>query len=131
LQIDEFHASAAAVLVKVTEKFFSQLDCQASLRDPEYEFVLQGAQVYIPRFQWTRLEDRLRHDPLPNASVKIDIKAYGLLESLCWCEDEPQPLGPDDVEVDIRYVGLNFRVCEINHIPANESLSLTLLTRIS
>ncbi|GFF99742.1 nonribosomal peptide synthetase 14 [Aspergillus udagawae] len=109
LQIDEFHASAAAVLVTVTEKFFSQLDCQASLRDPEYEFVLQGNQVYIPRFQWTQLKDRLRQDPLPNTPVKIDIKAYGLLESLCWCEDEPQPLGPDDVEVDIKYVGLNFR----------------------
>ncbi|EAW17052.1 type I polyketide synthase [Aspergillus fischeri NRRL 181] len=109
LQIDEFHASAAAALVKVTERFFSQLDCQTGLRDPEYEFALQGGQVYIPRFQWTRLEDRICREPLPNASVKIDIKAYGSMESLCWCEDEPQPLGPDDVEVDIKYVGLNFR----------------------
>ncbi|PKX89491.1 type I polyketide synthase [Aspergillus novofumigatus IBT 16806] len=97
LQIDEFHASAAAALVKVTEKFFSQLDCQT------------GGQVYIPRFQWTRLKNRLHQEPLPNASVKLDIKAYGLMESLGWCEDEPQPLGPDDVEVDIKYVGLNFR----------------------
>ncbi|KAF7158736.1 hypothetical protein CNMCM5623_003900 [Aspergillus felis] len=109
LQIDEFHASAAAALVKVTAKFFSQLDCQTGLRDPEYEFVLQRGQVYIPRFQWTRLKDRLRQDPLANASVKIDIEACGLMESLCWSEDEPQPLGPDDVDVDIKYVGLNFR----------------------
>ncbi|KAF4208764.1 hypothetical protein CNMCM8927_008713 [Aspergillus lentulus] len=109
LQIDEFHASAAAALVKVTEKFFSQLDCQTGVPDPEYEFALQGGQVYIPRFQWSRLQDRLYQEPLPSASVKIDIKAYGLIESLCWCEDEPQPLGPDDVEVDIKYVGLNFR----------------------
>jgi hypothetical protein len=131
VQIEEFHASAAAALVKVTEKFFSQLDCQTGLRDPDYEFALQGGQVYIPRFRWTQLEDRVRREPLPNASVKIDIKAYGSIQSLCWCEDEPQPLGPDDVEVDIKYVGLNFRVCEINHISGKiERFPLTLLIRI-
>ncbi|KAH1629843.1 hypothetical protein KXX39_003331 [Aspergillus fumigatus] len=109
LQIDEFHASAAAALVKVTERFFSQLDWQTGLRDHEYEFTLHGGQVYTPRFHWTRLEDRLCREPLPNASIKIDVKAYGSMESLYWCEDQPQPLGPDDIEVDIKYVGLNFR----------------------
>lgn len=116
LQIDEFHDPAAAALVKVTERFFSQLDWQTGLRDHEYEFTLQGGQVYTPRFHWTRLEDRLCREPLPNASIKIDVKAYGSMESLYWCEDQPQPLGPDDIEVDIKYVGLNFRVGGITHV---------------
>lgn len=47
LQIDEFHAPAAAALVKVTERFFSQLDWQTGLRDHEYEFTLQGARCIL------------------------------------------------------------------------------------
>jgi hypothetical protein len=109
LQVDSFDTAAAESLLKVAGKFFKQ-PSESGLIDADYEFALHDGCIYIPRMQWSSLTDRLLLAPGLDAPVKLDIVSYGAIDSLCWKEAEIDSPGPNEVEVDIKFVGLNFRV---------------------
>jgi NADPH:quinone reductase-like Zn-dependent oxidoreductase len=44
------------------------------------------------------------------ALIKLNIGTYGLIDTLQWSQVAESKLGGDEVEVEVRYVGLNFRV---------------------
>ncbi|KAB8229925.1 type I polyketide synthase [Aspergillus alliaceus] len=98
LQIDNFDSVAAEALGNVAKRFFRQFEGDVGM----------GA-IYIPRVQWTSLQDQLHTDAQHDMPVKLDIDSYGLIDTLSWAIHEYSNVGPDDVEVDIKYVGLNFR----------------------
>ncbi|KAJ5604827.1 hypothetical protein N7510_009981 [Penicillium lagena] len=108
LQIDIFDRVAVEALLKVSAKFFRRTD-QSGLLDADYEFALHDGCVYIPRMQWKSLADRLLHAPELEAPAKLEIGSYGSLDSLFWVQDEVDPPGVGEVEVEIKFVGLNFR----------------------
>lgn len=109
LQVDTFDTAAVEALAKVSESFFRQTD-QTGLVEADYEFALHDGCIYIPRMRWSSLSDRLLRAPDLEAPAKLEIASYGTLDSLFWGEDELGSPGADEVEIDIKYVGLNFRV---------------------
>lgn len=44
---------------------------------------------------------------------KLSLEFIGLLDTLVWREHSHSLLGDDEVEIDVRCVGLNFRVCSL------------------
>lgn len=108
-QVDNFDSFAAAALLKVSTKFFRQGD-RTGLDDVDYEFALRDGCVYIPRIRWSSLSDRLLYSPDIDAPIKLDIASYGTLDSLSWREHELGSPEADEIEVEVKFVGLNFRV---------------------
>jgi hypothetical protein len=109
VEVDRRDSVAARALVEVYEKI--QNARQLSHMDVEYEFVLNDGIVYIGRAHWTSLSEQLSSTPPPHTPRKLDIGSFGQLETLRWVPKTiNQPLGSGEVEVDIHFVGLNFRV---------------------
>ena len=80
--------------------------------DPEYEFSYQGGVVHIGRCHWTSLDkgDEGTTGLVEEMVMKLDVSTAGLLDTLHWTAIPQGNLGDNDIEIQIRYVGLNFRV---------------------
>lgn len=114
-EIDNFDENAAAALLRVHEKFCQQYHAKG-MTDLDYEFALYEGIVHIGRYQWTSLTDRLFVDTEIDQPTRLAVSSYGSLNSLHWASDAevPQILAVDEVEIEINFVGLNFRVCNIS-----------------
>ncbi|OJJ07905.1 hypothetical protein ASPVEDRAFT_89138 [Aspergillus versicolor CBS 583.65] len=108
LQVDNFDAPSAKALIAVSLKVFGSVH-KNRLIDVDYEFALCDGYIHIPRTRWSSLTDRLLHVPNNNSPIRLGIGSYGSLHSLFWGESELDPLGEDDLDVEIQCVGLNFR----------------------
>lgn len=109
LEIDNFDATAAKRVVDVYEKFARQHSTDH--QDPECEFSLHQGTIYTARFHWMPLEQQQLPSPETDIPKSLEVASPGDLHSLAWAEKDVGELGPDEVEVNITHVGLNFRVC--------------------
>lgn len=113
----------------------------------EPEFIEINGCLNIPRvLRANQLSQELFLKSLPQQSslrtfgdappLKLAIKSPGLLDTLYFVEDEEyrRPLAPDEVEIEVRAVGLNFRDClmALGRVPGTEfgSECAGLVTRV-
>ncbi len=77
------------------------------------EYAVVSGVVRLPRFAPFVLKDEVREKSTRRSGTvqKRAIGKPGLLESLHWVETGPNELEDDQVELEPRAVGLNFRVC--------------------
>ena len=116
LELDDFeHPAAWSSLISVFRKFQCRAELaegEASL-DPDYEYAVADGLVCIPRFHWMDMPRELAVKT-NTASKGLWIGKPGLLQSLEWRPHETTTeLGPEDVEIDVRAGGLNFKVCDV------------------
>lgn len=79
--------------------------------DAEPEFVLHNGIVHIGRYRSIRPRDESQVlSSSKGRSRRLVIGQYGLIDSLRWVQDQPPMLEAHEVELDVRAVGLNFRV---------------------
>lgn len=114
LELDKVDEIAVHSVVKVFEKVIFQTDKPTIQR--EFEFALENGLIHVNRFYWSSLDDGLSETSQLDAPRKLDIASYAILESLTWsCAGFTSPsLGPKDVEIDIKYFALNFRVSNLH-----------------
>jgi SAM-dependent methyltransferase len=113
IEIDNFDQHAARTLVKVYEKFRRQ--SLAHSWAPECEFALLDKVVHIGRFHWVPLEKISLPAP-QDCHIALEVGAPGIGNLLTWKEQPDLSLNEHDVEVDMSYVAVNFRVCRSFHI---------------
>lgn len=107
--------TTGAVVVRVFEHFAAaRRDAGAADAplDPDYEYAFFGGRVHVPRFRWVGVAERLCA-AVQDAPKKLDIGRMGQLRTLQWVEEkkvEEAELGADEVEVEPRAVGMNFKV---------------------
>ncbi|KAH7400779.1 hypothetical protein DE146DRAFT_653958 [Phaeosphaeria sp. MPI-PUGE-AT-0046c] len=78
--------------------------------DPDYEFAFMNGKIHTSRFHWVSSNDDKEVEGAVTNNARLEIGNYGLLGSLTWSSfDKPSVLEGDQVEVQIRSVGLNFR----------------------
>ncbi|PYI23450.1 putative polyketide synthase [Aspergillus violaceofuscus CBS 115571] len=107
-EIDSFDFKAYSHVLRLIEKMrqAKQLSC-ASI---DQEYALHQGDVYVSRCHWPVNDiPTSPMDQKKNVCKKLDISAYGLLDTLHWCDTTNPSLGDDEVDVDVCYVGLNFR----------------------
>ncbi|KAL3449932.1 hypothetical protein BJX65DRAFT_305943 [Aspergillus insuetus] len=83
---------------------------EGSLRDTE--FLVRDGKFYSSRFHWRSLAQQIEYDPDPSTPRYLSVGKYGLLDTLYWRPaggNRTTPLAPTEVEVDVQYVGLNFK----------------------
>ncbi|OGM48910.1 putative polyketide synthase [Aspergillus bombycis] len=108
IEIDQMERAALQPVIQVFERLLSQLDDPGAA--PEYEFAVREGIVQVARLHWNSFEGQVeaRENQAPRV---LDIESYAMVDSLTWtCADiTPNDLQKEEIEVDIKYVGLNFR----------------------
>lgn len=110
-ETDTFDKAAANSLCKVYGRIHHSREVQEL--DPDFEFSYHDQAIHTGRCHWTHpsKSEMSLLEPSDNEAVKLDVGTLGLLDTLCWSQIPEEDVGDDQVEIEIRYVGLNFRVC--------------------
>jgi SAM-dependent methyltransferase len=91
------------------------------LADPDCEFAYNGGTIYLPRFHWISVNEELAAQPEGQRTYKrLEIGKRGSLKSLQWVERPLlDNLMGEEVCVDIRAVGMNFKVSDHKGLKAS------------
>jgi len=108
VEMEEFDRSGENALVDIYLKFHQQRDQTDTTLDQEY--AIREGLPHIPRYSWSHLSESLLEDATPHAPKTLTIEQPGMLESLRWIGHKLPSLKEDEVEIDVKCVGLNFRV---------------------
>lgn len=108
-EVDTVDQSALEPLFKVFGKF--QRRVKEPDLDPDWEYALFEGAIQIPRYHWISTSQRLAAMSGGEFPRKLEIGKTGLLQSLRWVQNKAIVLTHDQVEVEPRAVGLNFKVC--------------------
>jgi hypothetical protein len=77
----------------------------------DFEYSLANGVIQVGRFHWLSTKEELAAKPNLAMPLKLGIEKYGLLNTLSWSNSHlPGALMGDQVEVIMKYVGLNFKV---------------------
>ncbi|KAJ5918606.1 Fum1p [Penicillium verhagenii] len=108
-ETDILDASAIRSLCSVYDKITSSRE--ADFPNPEYEFSYYQGSVHIGRCHWGPSSGAEANLPeVTERSVrKLDIGSVGLLDSIHWTHCPEESLEDDQVEIDMKHIGLNFR----------------------
>ncbi|KAJ5642948.1 uncharacterized protein N7484_005455 [Penicillium longicatenatum] len=107
LEIDGSSQTAAKGIVDVYEHFDSFRQLPGA--DVDFEYILTGSTIQVPRYLPCSLNSELEATPDPGDSKVLTVGKYGLLEAMRWVAQETTSLTRDLVEVTPRFLGLNFR----------------------
>ncbi|KAL4894558.1 hypothetical protein BDV59DRAFT_207137 [Aspergillus ambiguus] len=100
-------AKAAVDVIQKVQK--GKEDDIAATLDPDLEYAWVDGEVHVGRFHWYTVPNALRRTaPSPPDTKALLIHKRGLLQSLHWSGQPLPPLAVDDVQVEIKAVGLNF-----------------------
>lgn len=102
-----FDEQAADAFSSVLKKLmFSRKNLDA---EPEYEFSYKD-EVLVGRCHWGGSKNETFTQSQQGTARKLGVGSFGLIETLEWVPYEPCELPSASMEVDMHYVGLNFRV---------------------
>ncbi|OJJ99176.1 hypothetical protein ASPACDRAFT_1870238 [Aspergillus aculeatus ATCC 16872] len=108
IELDALNDGTCGAVVDIYHRT-RQMVPKDTLIDDEY--VVRNGQVYTSRVHWHTLRGQLEEEPKVESGRCLSIKRYGLIDSLNWqtVPDATPLLDSTEVEIDVHYVGLNFR----------------------
>ncbi|CAI7605698.1 unnamed protein product [Penicillium manginii] len=108
IEVDRYDVGSAKEIVRIMGMCQEQTDRTG--QDPDYEYILKDGTIHIGRVHWTTGDHQSAASGRNTSPGKeLNIATYGLLSSLSWTDQAPSQLKDDEVELDMRYIGLNFR----------------------
>lgn len=106
LEVDAFDETAIDAVWEVHRR--QNQTAETEVFDSEY--ALHDGVIHIARFETNAIQS---YHPKPSQypHLRLDLEAPGLLGSLRWIqiEDNPPEIPADHVEIEMHYVGLNFK----------------------
>ncbi|KAK6954931.1 hypothetical protein Daesc_002560 [Daldinia eschscholtzii] len=109
-EMDQVNATNLHAAVKVFQKFNARQQEEAVR--PEYEYAIVDGIVHIPRIYPVMVSEELRA-PQPDATSEIgyDLRVgkYGQLSTLAWTPIPVKPLDGDEVLIETKSFGMNFK----------------------
>ncbi|KAJ0418662.1 hypothetical protein BJY00DRAFT_314811 [Aspergillus carlsbadensis] len=106
-ETDSFDDDAAQSLVRVVEKLTWSREKPGVHR--EYEFSLYEGAIHVGRCHWISPTDHMESQSSETLPRRLDIESLGSIDTLRWTPFEDPDLKEGEVEIDMHYVGLNFR----------------------
>lgn len=124
LEMDQYDAAGVVSLLRTLQHI--QGEGIYPRLDPDREFAVHKGVIHVSRAHWTPVQEALAAvKPLDDYVKVLDIGTYGLLSSLAWRGQDSRDLEDDEVEVEVKYCSLNFRVGILRRLL---SIFLDLLT---
>lgn len=108
LEIDELIDISLSAAVSVIEKFKLR-PSDSTGRTLDAEYISQHGVIHVGRYHWTSTQDELMCRSSSDTK-QIVVEQYGILNSMRWIKQPPRQMQGDEVQVQIRSVGLNFKV---------------------
>ena len=108
-ELDSFDEKTLAVVPEVYDEF-SQRSHEESMT-PDVEWAYDSGKVMVSRYHFIDVAEGMKNTTVtPEVSTKkLAINKPGVLSTLAWEELELPTLGPNDVECEVKAVGLNFK----------------------
>ncbi|RAH67812.1 type I polyketide synthase [Aspergillus aculeatinus CBS 121060] len=108
VELDALNEGTCRAVVDIYHRTRQKVPKETLIDD---EYVVRNGQVYTSRVHWHTLRDQLQEEPKLEAPRCLSIQRYGLVDSLNWkaIPDAKPVLEPTELEIDVHYVGLNFR----------------------
>ncbi|EZF22032.1 hypothetical protein H112_05022 [Trichophyton rubrum D6] len=107
-ETDVFNSATTNGLSRVLDKI--ERSRASSALDPEYEFAFHNGSIYNGRCHWVSPHSQMPIESLGETPRKLAIKSIGSVDSLYWQPfDDATELTGDEIEIDMHYIGLNFR----------------------
>ena len=109
LEIDDI--SGEATFDRVID-VFGKFQCRSRdlEMDPEFEYAISKGVIHIPRFRWISVSDELSLGTDPAAPKTLEIGKRGSLKTLRWVQRPEIKLNGEEVAVEVRAAGMNFKV---------------------
>ena len=108
LEVDSFDSSSLPATIGAFEAFRRQT---FGSQESDFEYSVASGVVHLPRAHWAFPEEIAASTATSDLPKQISVRSYGCLDSIEWLTSETQPeLGLSEIEVDIQYTGLNFKV---------------------
>ena len=79
-------------------------------RKTDYEFAVRNGVIHISRFQPHSVHQQLLETPLDSGLKCLEIGRPGKLQTLQWTQHEAGGPADDEVEIEMKAVGMNFKV---------------------
>ncbi len=114
LELDEFDSEEAMdAICHVYQGLQQKRSIGAEEINPDSEFVWSRGALLIPRFHWITVADELanKSSEEPSFSRRLEIGKRGSLKTLEWVSKPKVLVGLGKVSVEVRAVGMNFKVC--------------------
>lgn len=111
LELDECNDGAVNTIVQVFAKL--QRRDKSGEYEPDFEYVLDNKVVSIPRFHWFSIRNELSKNTQTQSQgpKRLEIGKRGFLKTLGWVRQPVREFTADEVEVEVKAVGMNFKVC--------------------
>ncbi|CAJ2503553.1 Uu.00g109470.m01.CDS01 [Anthostomella pinea] len=77
--------------------------------DVDCEFALTQGVIYVSRFHWVSVTDELAADSKDWNTKRLTIGKRGSLKTLQWVASPEDPLSEDEVLIEVRAAGMNFK----------------------
>jgi acyl transferase domain-containing protein len=109
VEVDQIEETFPSQLVLIYERFIASISQREAPVD--YEYAAIGGVLHVPRCYPYDLNSDVSFSQAGADLPKIlEVKQRGALDSLVWTCSERPPLTDDFVEVEVHFVGLNFKV---------------------
>ncbi|PYH97832.1 putative polyketide synthase [Aspergillus ellipticus CBS 707.79] len=107
LEVESSDIDAAKALGDILQK----VTISRKRSDPnlDYEFDFHSNTIYSGRCEWVLEGQKPLTEPKLELPKRIHVRRSGQLDSLTWLEVDEEDLRDTDVDIEIHYVGLNFR----------------------
>jgi hypothetical protein len=113
LELESFNNDALNVVPNVFREFDARL--HETDVDPTLEWAYAYGRVLISRYHFIDISEKMKSIEDPTAVRKLEMHRPGLASTLYWKQVENPPLGDNDVEFEVRAVGLNFKVSNFDN----------------
>ena len=110
LEIDEHDLLQSDALLQVFEEFRSRDRWSMKELDPDFEYLFHDKQLHIGRYHPVRFEDVLHEREGTKESARLRVGQHGMLSSLQWHGIDMGSLETNEIEVETRCIGVNFKV---------------------
>ncbi|ROW06904.1 hypothetical protein VMCG_04176 [Cytospora schulzeri] len=123
LELEHTGKGAADAVVQVSRKLQESKEDIAEL-DPDMEYSWTNGVLNVSRFHWIPVEKSLSGTATIPETKSLNIGTPGLLQTLNWTGQPLDPLSPDEVNITMSAVGLNFKdvMIAMGIIPGGDTL---------
>ncbi|KAG6354258.1 hypothetical protein INS49_004863 [Diaporthe citri] len=123
LELEHTGKGAAGAVVQVAQKLQESKEDITEL-DPDMEYSWVNGVLNVSRFHWIPVEESLSGTAKTPETKVLNIGTPGLLQTLNWTGQALDPLAPDEVNVKMSAVGLNFKdvMIAMGIIPGGDTL---------
>ena len=110
LEIHRDDLLQSEALLLVFEAFRRTDRCSATELDADFEYLFRDKQLHTGRYHPVRFEDFFIGEEGRKKSARLHVEQYGMLSTLQWRGVDLDNMKSDEIEVETKFVGLNFKV---------------------